>query len=112
MKTFLLILGILLYQVSSAQQMLGIANSNFSGSAGMTLNPASMLFMPYKWEATLINFNISADNNYLSYSQEKNTAQAEGIPDTHGGMIDDNSPNDKSASLHLMLKAPSFRAGR
>ena len=109
MKKLLFIAGIIISQSSTAQQMLGIANSNFSGSAGMGLNPASMLFMPYTWEATLINLNISADNNYLSYSEAKNSGQAEGIAtDNHGGLIADDSPVDKSANFHVMLKTPSF----
>lgn len=109
MKKRILLILLLFQQATYGQQMLGIANSNFAGSAGMNLNPASMLYMPYQWEATLMNFNVSFDNDYLSYSAEKNTIKTDGTsPDNHGGLIADDSPGDKSGHLHGMLKAPSF----
>ncbi len=108
MKRLLLIFCMLLYHFSNAQEMWGIANSNFAGSAGMNLNPASMMLMPYTWEANIITANISVQNNYLAFSRTKSTTTAEGTPDPHGGLVDYYTSNDKSANAHVMLKLPSF----
>jgi hypothetical protein len=108
MKRLLLFIGIIFCHASFGQQMLGISNSNFAGSAGMELNPASMMLMPYKWEATLMTLHVSLENNYLSYSADKIFNSERVQQDKHGGLIDDFSPGDKNANLHIMLKAPSF----
>jgi hypothetical protein len=108
MKKLLLFLGIIFYHSLSAQNMLGVANSNLAGSAGMEINPASMLLMPYRWEINLITLNLSVENNYLSYSAD-HIFNSEGThKDEHGGLVDHFSSGDKTANLHMMLKFPSF----
>ncbi len=108
MKKLLLFVGIIFCHASYAQNMLGVANSNFAGSAGMELNPASMMLIPYRWEVNIINLNISLENNYLSYSADK-IFNSEGVrQDKHGGLVASSSSEDKTANLHVMLKVPSF----
>ena len=108
MKKLILFTGLVFCQSSYAQQMLGISNSNFAGSAGMELNPTSMMLMPYKWEATLLTFNISLENNYLSYSADKIFNNENVRQDKHGGLVDNSSSVDKTGNFHMMLKTPSF----
>ena len=71
MKRILLLFLVLFAQHSSAQDMWGIANSNYAGTAGMNLNPASMMLTPYCWEASLVTVNISVENNYIGLVKDK-----------------------------------------
>ena len=94
---------------AQAQEMLGIANSNFAGSMGMGLNPASMLLMPYRWEANLISGDIFLENNYVRYPKSRLTSTPEtSIPTPHGGMLDNYSLSPKNAHVRTFLRLPSF----
>jgi hypothetical protein len=57
----------------------------------------------------LVSADVSLQNNYVSVpkSQTNNTA-AEAAAKPHGGVIENISNADKSASVHLFLRAPSF----
>src|SRR3954467_4974268 len=87
MKRILLFASLLFIQNTYAQEMWGISNSNYAGSAGMNLNPAAMLLTPYCWEATLVTVNISAENNYLGLVKTKMSALKEGSTDVVGDHI-------------------------
>ena len=50
---------------ASAQEMLGIANSNYAGNMGMEMNPSSMVGMPFKYEWNYISGDIFAQNDYI-----------------------------------------------
>ena len=50
---------------AQAQEMLGIANSNFAGNMGIFLNPSSIVIAPYKFEFNLLSVDVFEDNNYL-----------------------------------------------
>jgi len=47
-----------------AQDMLGIANSNYAGLYGIALNPSSMVGSKLYIDYNLIGLNMSVDNNY------------------------------------------------
>ncbi|MBK5285160.1 MAG: hypothetical protein JJE25_07125 [Bacteroidia bacterium] len=106
------ILTVIIMSISfgaQAQEMLGIANSNFAGNMGMGLNPASMLLMPYRWEFNLISGDIFLENNYVRYPKSRimSTNEAQ-IPLPHGGVIDDFSSSPKNAHVRTFLRLPSF----
>jgi len=47
-----------------SQDMLGLANSNFAGAMGISLNPSSMVGSKLYMDYNLIGFNVSVDNSY------------------------------------------------
>jgi hypothetical protein len=111
MKKILLLISVLLTQYLSAQDMLGVANSNFAGSTGMQLNPASMMLTPYCWEVTLVTFDLSVENNYMGIiKNKKSMLMSDASPD----IVEDRIVNDyytntnKNANVHFILQLPSF----
>jgi len=63
--TFIPIVSGLLSVSCSAQEMWGIANSNYAGNMGLALNPASIVGAPYKYEINLIAGDFFVDQNYV-----------------------------------------------
>jgi hypothetical protein len=61
------ILLLLLYNsvVASAQQDLGIRNSNYAGIRGVTLNPSSIADSKLKWDVNVFAENTVFDNTFL-----------------------------------------------
>jgi hypothetical protein len=109
MKQYLTLLLVIISLGSNAQEMLGIANSNFAGNMGMGLNPSSMLLMPYRWELNLISGDIFLENNYVSYPKSRIIATSEGqVPLPHGGLIDSYTMSPKNAHVRTFLRLPSF----
>ncbi|MEO8146840.1 MAG: DUF5723 family protein [Bacteroidia bacterium] len=107
-------LGLLLFfQLHNAfgQEMLGIVNSNFSGNVGITLNPATVVGMPFSREFNLISMDISAHNNYLYYP-----AGQHGLVKliTGQGLTHDNTKDyytttpDKQMYANIFLLGPSY----
>src|SRR6266481_5811765 len=56
---------LLFSHLCTAQEMCGIANSNYAGNMGVHLNPASIVGAPYKYEINLIAGDFFVDNNYV-----------------------------------------------
>lgn len=109
MKTRLLFLALLISTISHAQDMLGLANGNYAGNAGMAMNPTSMVLMPYKWEVSLISVNLSLENNYIGLPRKKITSASEsGNNEPMGGLREYYSSGTKSANMHLALGMPAF----
>src|SRR5262245_14483064 len=109
MKKLLIVFGILFSKAAGAQEMWGISNSNFAGSAGMGLNPAAMMLLPSKWEVTLVTADIFLENNYLSYPKSNILSPPAGeTTDEHGGLVESYSTVRKKSYAHIMLKAPAF----
>jgi len=107
----LLFISILISSITAqGQVMLGIANSNFAGNMGMGLNPASMLLMPYRWEANIISGDIFLENNYVRYPKQQVMASTEGTTTTlpHGGLLDTYTSTPKNGHAHTFLRLPSF----
>src|SRR5437868_2782697 len=102
MKRILLFTSLLFIQHTYAQEMWGVANSNYAGSAGMNLNPAAMLLTPYCWEATLVTVNIAAENNYLGLVKNKMSALQNGSTDAVADKLvqDYYDGKRKSANAH------------
>lgn len=55
----------------SAQEMLGIRNSNYAGLTGLGLNPSSIADSRLRVDISLLNFGITFENDYL-FIPEKN----------------------------------------
>ena len=93
-----------------AQEMLGIANSNYAGVSGMHLNPSSIVDSRLKLDINLFTFGISFDNDYLyipksklSFFGFKNITDA--VKDR--GYIERDTVNDKNITFAAMVKGPS-----
>src|SRR5215510_2784141 len=50
---------------TTAQQYLGIRNSNYSGIQGATLNPSSIADSRLKWDINVFSTNTVFDNTFL-----------------------------------------------
>lgn len=93
----------------NAQEMWGVANSNYSGVLGHGLNPASIVGNPFKWELNMISLDASAMNNYVylqKHSQAFRNMKGEGIGADR--IKTNTSKSDKNANLNLNVMAPSF----
>lgn len=60
--------AVLLTQYSQAQQLLGIANSNYAGTNGIYMNPSSIADSRHGFYFNLFTFDGMLTNNYLRYS--------------------------------------------
>ncbi len=69
-QLFTILILILLASASNAQEMLGIANSNYAGTNGLSLNPSSMVDSRLDLDINLITLGVSADNDYLFLSKD------------------------------------------
>src|SRR6267154_4048990 len=54
----------------SAQQNLGIRNSNYAGIQGALLNPASIAGSKLKWDVNILSGDVVFDNTFL-YAPKK-----------------------------------------
>lgn len=93
-----------------AQEMWGIANSNYAGNMGMGLNPATMVGMPYGNEFNLISGDIFYQNNYIYFPKKKlspiDVISGENIP--HNRYGDYYTYEPKEGYANLFLRGPSF----
>ncbi|MDO1448020.1 DUF5723 family protein [Rhodocytophaga aerolata] len=55
-------------QYVQAQQLLGIANSNYAGTNGIYMNPSSIADSRYTFHLNMFTFDGLVTNNYLRYS--------------------------------------------
>ncbi|GEO06600.1 hypothetical protein AAE02nite_42640 [Adhaeribacter aerolatus] len=51
-----------------AQQLLGVANSNFAGINGLPMNPASIVDSRLGFQLNLVAFDVNLSNNYMRYN--------------------------------------------
>ncbi|MEO8086189.1 MAG: OmpA family protein [Bacteroidota bacterium] len=66
MKQLCTIFAFLLFiTVAEAQEMFGIANSNYAGTNGISLNPSSMVDSRLKLDINILTLGVSIDNNYI-----------------------------------------------
>ena len=107
--------SVMLAPVVNAQEMWGIANSNFAGNMGVELNPASIAFMPYDFEINLVSGDIFFQNDYLYMKagsfplgriMKGETKQA--------NWSDHYDAPDKNAYGNLLIKGPAvvYRNGK
>jgi hypothetical protein len=69
----LTITSLFFIKTASAQEMLGIANSNYAGVTGVAINPSSMSDSYLSWDLNIIGADIFAQNNYVYIEQSKVT---------------------------------------
>ncbi len=92
-----------------AQEMLGIANSNFAGNMGIEMNPASIATMPYRFEINILSGDIFLENDYIYFPANKiptgNFARL--TPLAHEDYSDHYNKPPKNAYVNLLFKGPS-----
>ncbi len=91
-----------------AQEMWGIANSNYAGTMGMRLNPAGMAFLPAKFEISILSGDVFLQNNYVYFAHGSRPYRKMlngTLSDTD--IRDHYTTNDKNAFAHLLLNGPS-----
>lgn len=64
-QRFVLVMFLFCFSASNAQELLGIANSNYAGQMGLTMNPAAVVGAPFNWELQLFSFDANAANNCI-----------------------------------------------
>ncbi|MBK5285673.1 MAG: hypothetical protein JJE25_09745, partial [Bacteroidia bacterium] len=113
MKNFYLIIfsAVLFLQKSYSQEMLGIANSNYAGLTGLSLNPASMVNGKIKVDINLITAGINFENNYFVIPKSKLTFFGfKNIADQidNNAFLDNSSTSDKQMNMSSFANALSF----
>ena len=90
--------------------MWGAANSNYAGTMGHDLNPASIVGNHFKWELHIVSADIFAMNNYL-YLRKGSHAIRNGIKGQSlaaDRITYKNNKRDKSAYASVFAKLPAF----
>jgi hypothetical protein len=97
----------------SAQEMLGISNSNYGGTNNLMLNPSQVVNPYLKWDINLITLGIHADNNYLyipntSLTRLPRTLNEASANDQATPLVQHfNQSRNKQAYVNLLVKGPS-----
>ncbi len=107
---FLFLFAIPLTLPSNAQELWGIANSNYAGTMGLDLNPASVVGTPFKWEIHLISADVSAMNNYLFLKKNSKAIRtfAAGNTLSPDRLTYNNTTADKFGNVQAFAKLPAF----
>ena len=99
----------------NAQEMWGIANSNFAGNMGVDLNPAAIAFMPYDYEINIVSGDVMFQNDYL-YMKPGSFPMGRIMKGEtkQGNWSDHYDAPDKNAYGNLLLKGPAavYRNGK
>ena len=64
-RIYSLIFFVLLISVASAQEMLGIVNSNYSGIHSALINPSGLTNSKYYLDVNFLSLGVSIENNYV-----------------------------------------------
>ena len=121
LKTGLVILALQITTALSAQEMWGIVMSNYAGSNGALLNPASILSSKLYMDINLVTFDIFADNNYLYIHSEdfkisqflkKDPVFPSYGPDKMAFDAYSTRTDRKKAYVSTLIKGPSFMLAR
>lgn len=95
---------------SLAQELWGAANSNYAGTMGHELNPASIVACPFKWEIHVLSGDVFAMNNYLFLRKKseaiRKSMRGEAIAADRIAVR--TNTQDKSAYASAFLKLPAF----
>ncbi|MEP7264003.1 MAG: DUF5723 family protein [Bacteroidota bacterium] len=107
-----LITGILVFSGlnSFSQEMWGIANSNYAGTMGHELNPASIVANPFKWEIHFLSADVSVMNNYMFLKRNSRAIRlgVRGESVNEERFTDNYTKNDKKAFGSAYIKLPSL----
>ncbi len=111
LKKLFYILSFLIITIDcEAQEMWGISNSNYAGSMGMNLNPATMVGAHYRWEAHLLSSDLFVMNNYLYVKKNsdliKKSMRGESVPEER--FTDNYNTKHKFGNGSLFVKYPGF----
>ncbi|CAN5413561.1 DUF5723 family protein [soil metagenome] len=109
-----IIVSLLIISTAHAQEMLGIANSNYAGTNGISLNPSSMVDSRLEMDVTIGAIGISGDNDYLFLSRDSlkffgfkriyNLAGNRGYSDKFSFS---NTNKQFNAGVYALLRGPS-----
>ncbi len=102
------VLGIFLLfsSTSDAQELWGIANSNHAGQMGLTMNPASVVGEPFRWELHLFSLDANAANNYIYLKKGRGLLPLSDSKDEP--TTDRYTTSDKWSFGSAFFKAPAF----
>lgn len=116
-KVYLLFaLSALFFSRANAQEMLGIANSNYAGVSGMHLNPSTIVDSRIKIDINLLSGGWSFDNDYLYIPKEKlaffgfkniGTRLSEKDADGNKQYLEYDTTSNKNITFASTLKGPS-----
>ncbi|MFC2106922.1 DUF5723 family protein [Bacteroidota bacterium] len=99
-----------------SQEMLGIVNSNYAGSAGISINPSNLVNSRLYLDINLVSADIFAENNYLYIKKEDwglfKVFGPNGIVPKYGEneILFNRRRNDKLKNIFLnfRIQGPSF----
>jgi hypothetical protein len=91
---------------SNAQELWGIANSNYAGQMGLTMNPASVVGEPFNWELHLLSLDANAANNYIYLKKGRGAISMSNSSDE--STTDRYTTSDKWSFGSTFFKAPAF----
>jgi hypothetical protein len=110
----LFILPVLFTLATSAQERVGVANSNYAGTLGVPLNPSSMVDNKVWLDVNIIGLDLFVWNNYTYYSKDDfyfwTNVPAGQMPDIRDNL--DGSLKDATVNLRVDGPSATLRWGR
>ncbi|REJ81922.1 MAG: hypothetical protein DWQ39_04770 [Bacteroidetes bacterium] len=104
------IIAALLPGLTSAQEMWGISNSNYSGNMGIFLNPSTIVGAPYKSEFNIVAADVFSHNSFVYFPSDQHVltdvAIGEGVRDNILFHIPEGERQKGFA--HLLVIGPSY----
>jgi hypothetical protein len=111
---FSILLSLISYSSSRAQEMLGISNSNFAGNMGMGMNPSLFIGSPYLYEINAISGDLFVDNDYVYLKRRSSllikSLQGESVPEER--VLDYYDSRTKNAFGNVNLRGPAYIENR
>lgn len=104
---YLIIILLLKFSSVYCQENMGIANSNYSPTSSVLLNPSSTVDSKVLWEINLIGASIFFDNNYI-FVPNKSGRSILLAPNSIPEPLDKFTPSDKYAYIDIAAHGPSF----
>jgi len=89
-----------------AQELWGIANSNYAGQMGLSMNPAAVVGEPFNWELHLLSLDVNAANNYMFLKKGRGAISLSNSSDEP--TTDRYITTDKWSFGSTFFKAPAF----
>jgi hypothetical protein len=109
-RTLITCVFLLCFKLSSAQEMWGFSNSNYSGNMGIFLNPSTIVGAPYNYEFNYLAADLFADNNYIYFPQSNNIV----VTSIQGKQTEGKAEKDffnttpEYGFAHVLIIGPSF----
>jgi len=89
----------------SAQQMLGISNSNYSGTDALYLNPSFVSGSPYKLFIKLFSMQMGMNNNYVKFT---GSIYGSNLVFDETTLQQNKNGKPKMANIYTDIRLPSF----